>query len=165
MSKLNSFKAGPIVLDVIGKTLSKEDIRRIAHPKTGGVILFGRNYQDRAQLTALTKAIKAIRSDVMISIDHEGGRVQRCRTDGFTHLPAMKSFVLPGGHLAVSTTHVARCVCRRAERCCVNMQEQSIFVDPLVIKYLNRLSDYLFVLSRYIGHILQVAEIPWKPRL
>ena len=90
MSKLNSFKAGPIVLDVIGKTLSKEDIRRIAHPKTGGVILFGRNYQDRAQLTALTKAIKAIRSDVMISIDHEGGRVQRCRTDGFTHLPAMK---------------------------------------------------------------------------
>ncbi len=81
------------------------------------------------------------------------------------HLPAMKSFVLPGGHLAVSTAHVARCVCRRAERCCVNMQEQNIFVDPLVIKYLNRLSDYLFVLSRYIGHILQVAEIPWKPRL
>jgi len=90
MSKLNSFKAGPIVLDVLGKTLDKEDIRRIAHPKTGGVILFGRNYQDRAQLTALTKAIKAVRSDVMISIDHEGGRVQRCRTDGFTHLPAMK---------------------------------------------------------------------------
>jgi beta-N-acetylhexosaminidase len=90
MSKFNSFNAGPIVLDVLGKTLDKEDIRRIAHPKTGGVILFGRNYQDRAQLTALTKAIKAIRSDVMISIDHEGGRVQRCRTDGFTHLPAMK---------------------------------------------------------------------------
>jgi beta-N-acetylhexosaminidase len=90
MSKLNSFNAGPIVLDVVGKTLDKEDIRRIAHPKTGGVILFGRNYQDRAQLTALTKAIKAIRGDVMISIDHEGGRVQRCRTDGFTHLPAMK---------------------------------------------------------------------------
>lgn len=90
MSKLNSFNAGPIVLDVLGKTLDKEDIRRIAHPKTGGVILFGRNFQDRTQLTALTKAIKAIRSDVMISIDHEGGRVQRCRTDGFTHLPAMK---------------------------------------------------------------------------
>ena len=80
-------------------------------------------------------------------------------------LPAMKSFVLPGGHIAVSTTHVARCVCRRAERCCVNMQEQEMFVDPLVIKYLNRLSDYLFVLSRYIGHILDVSEIPWKPRV
>lgn len=90
MSKKDYFNAGPIVLDVVGKTLSKEDIRRIAHPKTGGVILFGRNYQDRKQLTALTKAIKSIRADVMISIDHEGGRVQRCRTDGFTHLPAMK---------------------------------------------------------------------------
>ena len=90
MSKKNKFKAGPIVLDVVGKTLNKEDIRRIADPKTGGVILFGRNYENRAQLTALTKAIKKVRTDVMISIDHEGGRVQRCRTDGFTHLPAMK---------------------------------------------------------------------------
>ena len=90
MSKKNTFNAGPIVLDVVGKTLNKEDIRRIANPKTGGVILFGRNYENRAQLTALTKAIKQVRTDVMISIDHEGGRVQRCRTDGFTHLPAMK---------------------------------------------------------------------------
>lgn len=80
-------------------------------------------------------------------------------------LPPMKFFVLPGGHVAVSTTHVARCVCRRAERLCVNMQEHELFVDPLVIKYLNRLSDYLFVLSRYIGHLLQVPEIPWKPRV
>jgi len=80
-------------------------------------------------------------------------------------LPPMKFFILPGGHIAISTTHVARCICRRAERCCVNMQEQKIFVDPLVIKYLNRLSDYLFVLARYIGHLLNVAEIPWKPRV
>ena len=80
-------------------------------------------------------------------------------------LPPMKSFLLPGGHIAVSTTHVARCICRRAERCCVNMQEQDLFVDPLVIKYLNRLSDYLFVLSRYIGHLLNAPEIPWKPRV
>ena len=90
MKSHDSFLAGPIVLDVVGKTLNKDDIRRIAHPKTGGVILFGRNYQDRKQLTALTQQIKDLRSDVMISIDHEGGRVQRCRTDGFTHLPAMK---------------------------------------------------------------------------
>ena len=90
MSKKNKFNAGPIVLDVLGITLTKDDIHRIADPKTGGVILFGRNYESRAQLTALTAAIKKVRSDVMISIDHEGGRVQRCRTDGFTHLPAMK---------------------------------------------------------------------------
>ena len=80
-------------------------------------------------------------------------------------LAPMKFFVLPGGHLAVSQTHIARCVCRRAERCCVNMQEQAIFVDPLVIKYLNRLSDYLFVLSRYFSSQLEVPEIPWKPRV
>ena len=80
-------------------------------------------------------------------------------------LPPMKFFVLPGGHVAISTAHVTRCVCRRAERLCVNMQEHELFVDPLVIKYLNRLSDYLFVLSRYAGHLLQVAEIPWKPRV
>ncbi|MEO6233036.1 MAG: cob(I)yrinic acid a,c-diamide adenosyltransferase [Ferruginibacter sp.] len=79
-------------------------------------------------------------------------------------LPAMKFFILPGGHPAVSTAHIARCVCRRAERLCVNMQEHELFVDPLVIKYINRLSDYLFVLSRYIGHLLNVPEIPWKPR-
>lgn len=80
-------------------------------------------------------------------------------------LPVMKFFILPGGHPAISTTHIARCVCRRAERLCVNLQEQNLYVDPLVIKYLNRLSDYIFVLARYIGHLLQVAEIPWKPRL
>lgn len=80
-------------------------------------------------------------------------------------LPEMRSFILPGGHVAVSTTHVARCICRRAERICVNMQEQDMFVDELVIKYLNRLSDYLFVLARYTGQLLDVAEIPWKPRV
>lgn len=80
-------------------------------------------------------------------------------------LPPMKSFILPGGHSAVSTTHIARCVCRRCERLCVHMQEEKIFVDPLVIKYLNRLSDYLFVLARYVGHQAGAEEIPWKPRI
>ncbi|MEO6329169.1 MAG: cob(I)yrinic acid a,c-diamide adenosyltransferase [Ginsengibacter sp.] len=79
-------------------------------------------------------------------------------------LPEMKFFILPGGHVAVSTTHVARCVCRRAERWCVNMQEHNLFVDPLIIKYLNRLSDYLFVLARYIGHLLHVPENAWRSR-
>jgi len=80
-------------------------------------------------------------------------------------LPVMKNFILPGGHIAVSTAHVARCVCRRSERICVNMLENEMFVDPIVIKYLNRLSDYLFVLSRYIGHQLNVTEIAWKARV
>jgi cob(I)alamin adenosyltransferase len=80
-------------------------------------------------------------------------------------LPEMKNFILPGGHSAVATAHIVRCVCRRAERCCVNMQEQGLFVEPLIIKYLNRLSDYLFVLARYTGHLLKVEEITWKPRV
>ena len=79
-------------------------------------------------------------------------------------LPPMKHFILPGGHVAISTTHVARCVCRRAERICVAMHEAEMEVNPLVIKYLNRLSDYLFMLARYVGFLLQVAEIPWLPR-
>ena len=80
-------------------------------------------------------------------------------------LEPMKSFILPGGHQAISTAHIARCVCRRAERWCVNLQEEDLFVETLVIKYLNRLSDYLFQLGRYIGHLLQVPEKPWRPRL
>jgi cob(I)alamin adenosyltransferase len=80
-------------------------------------------------------------------------------------LEDMKSFILPGGHVAISTAHVTRCVCRRTERICVNMMENDLFVDPLVIKYLNRLSDYLFVLARYIGHLVGVQDIPWKPRV
>jgi cob(I)alamin adenosyltransferase len=80
-------------------------------------------------------------------------------------LEPMKSFILPGGHQAISTAHIARCVCRRAERWCVNLQEEALFVDPMVIQYLNRLSDYLFVLARYIGHLNGVADQPWKPRV
>jgi cob(I)alamin adenosyltransferase len=80
-------------------------------------------------------------------------------------LPVMKSFILPGGQVAVSTLHVARCVCRRAERCCVRMQKKELEVEPLIIKYLNRLSDYLFVLARSAAQQLGAEEIPWKPRL
>ena len=81
---------GPVTLDVVGLQLDSEDRRRILDPLTGGVILFSRNFANRKQLTQLTAEIKKLRPDVLISIDHEGGRVQRCKTDGFTHLPAMR---------------------------------------------------------------------------
>ena len=81
---------GPVMLDVAGLTLTEDDIRRIRHPLTGGVILFARNYSGRAQLCALTAAIHAARPGVLVAVDHEGGRVQRFRSDGFTHLPPMR---------------------------------------------------------------------------
>ncbi len=81
------------------------------------------------------------------------------------NLPEMKSFILPGGHSTVSSIHIARCVCRRAERLCVHMMEEEIEVDPLVVKYLNRLSDYLFMLARFTGHTLGAHEIPWRARI
>jgi cob(I)alamin adenosyltransferase len=79
-------------------------------------------------------------------------------------LPEMKSFVLPGGNTTVSFTHIARCVCRRAERCVLRLNEESE-VDELIYKYLNRLSDYLFTLSRKFAIDLKVTETPWKPRV
>ncbi len=79
-------------------------------------------------------------------------------------LPTLKHFVLPGGHTTVSFCHLARCVCRRAERLCVLLAEQS-HVENLVLVYLNRLSDYLFVLGRMIAKEVQATENKWIPRI
>lgn len=79
-------------------------------------------------------------------------------------LPEMKSFILPGGDIVSSYAHLARCVCRRAERLCVGLNEGEE-VNLLVMKYLNRLSDYLFVLARFILHVHDKQEVPWRPRV
>ena len=81
----------PLIIDVAGLSLTKTDRQRLKHPLVGGIILFARNWQDRAQLTALCSDIKRIRQDLLICVDHEGGRVQRFKTDGFTHLPPMRA--------------------------------------------------------------------------
>lgn len=87
------------------------------------------------------------------------------RIDAMTaELPPMKFFILPGGHITVSSIHITRCVCRRAERLAVKMQQNELFIDEKVIQYLNRLSDYLFTLSRYVAQKLGVQEIPWKAK-
>ena len=80
-----------VVLDIAGTTLTKTDKQRLKHPLTGGLILFGRNFESREQLTRLCRKIKKARPDVLIAVDHEGGRVQRFKTDGFTHLPPMRA--------------------------------------------------------------------------
>ena len=81
----------PLIIDIAALSLSQTDRQRLLHPLVGGVILFARNWQDRRQLTKLCRDIKTVRRDLLICVDHEGGRVQRFRTDGFTHLPPMNT--------------------------------------------------------------------------
>ena len=89
------------------------------------------------------------------------------------HLPKMTHFILPGGHPIVAQAHIVRAVCRRAERLCVAFisqaeTEEGSYVAKayaLTIQYLNRLSDYFFVLSRYIGHLLDIPENKWIPEV
>jgi cob(I)alamin adenosyltransferase len=80
------------------------------------------------------------------------------------HLPELRHFILPGGNNAVSYCHIARCVCRRAERLSVHLATEST-VDEKVIIYLNRLSDYLFTLARKVAHDSKIAENQWIPRV
>ena len=77
-------------------------------------------------------------------------------------LPPLKNFILPGGHINVSYCHLGRVVCRRAERLIAALHDESE-VNPIIIKYINRLSDYLFVLSRFVAQSLAAPELPWKP--
>lgn len=79
-------------------------------------------------------------------------------------LPELKHFILPGGSTCVSFIHVARCVCRKAERICVLLKENNSFVEPKILKYLNRLSDYLFVLARFSLFLEKKEEVYWIPR-
>jgi len=81
----------PLIIDIAGLILSKQDKQRLKHPLVGGMILFARNWQSRDQLTALCRSIKKLRKDLLICVDHEGGHVQRFKTDGFTHLPPMRA--------------------------------------------------------------------------
>jgi cob(I)alamin adenosyltransferase len=78
-------------------------------------------------------------------------------------IPELKSFILPGGHTIVSYCHITRCICRRAERIIVHLSEE-VTLDEKIIIYINRLSDYIFTLARYLSDRLQVVETLWIPR-
>lgn len=98
--------------------------------------------------------------------DFEAGEVETLETEMDAmdkQLPPLKNFILPGGSTVVANCHVARCVCRRTERLITHLAETEV-VNPDALKYINRLSDYLFVLGRYIAHKTGAQEIPWKPR-
>lgn len=78
-------------------------------------------------------------------------------------LPGLRAFIMPGGSPAIATAHICRTVCRRAERRVVSLSKVSQ-VDSIIVRYLNRLSDYLFVVGRMIAHVSQVNEVEWQPR-
>ncbi|MGA8008127.1 MAG: beta-N-acetylhexosaminidase [Thiomonas sp.] len=99
------FMSSPLILDVAGLRLTAADRKRLRHPLVGGIVLFARNWESRAQLAALCAQIKAVRADLIIAVDHEGGRIQRFRTDGFTHLPAMREL---GAHWMIDAPGAMR---------------------------------------------------------
>ena len=127
-----------------------------------------REIQDRLFTIGSSLATDAEKEPKMKLPDLHAGDIEflEKKIDDMTALlPVMKSFILPGGHPTVSSIHIARCVCRRAERLAVGMQQHELFVDEKLIQYLNRLSDYLFTLARFAGQKLGAPEIAWKPRI
>ena len=106
---------------------------------------------------ASTKAMPAI-------VSNDVTRLEQAMDDMDAELPELRAFVLPGGHESVSFCHLARTVCRRAERLVISLNDNSP-VDAFVLQYLNRLSDYLFVLGRKMAQELQAEEVVWKPRV
>jgi cob(I)alamin adenosyltransferase len=107
---------------------------------------------------------KAVRKPIPDLFDADVELLEREMDAMDAHLPELRHFVLPGGHPAVSLAHLARTVCRRAERRVVELAAEAE-VEPLVVRYLNRLSDYLFVLSRKMAQELGAEEVKWEPRI
>ncbi|WP_266363984.1 cob(I)yrinic acid a,c-diamide adenosyltransferase [Tellurirhabdus rosea] len=106
---------------------------------------------------------KTIKKPMPAIVEADIERLEQAMDALDAELPELRKFVLPGGHQAVSFCHLARTVCRRAERLVITLSETEP-VDPLVIQYLNRLSDYLFVLSRKMAQELGAEEVTWEPR-
>ncbi|KAA9340380.1 cob(I)yrinic acid a,c-diamide adenosyltransferase [Larkinella humicola] len=107
---------------------------------------------------------KTIKKPLPVVLDTDVTLLEKAMDEMDAELPELRAFVLPGGHQSVSFCHLARTVCRRAERLVIALNDEKP-VDPLVIQYLNRLSDYLFVLSRKMTQELGAEEVVWKPRV
>jgi cob(I)alamin adenosyltransferase len=114
--------------------------------------------------TLATDPAKAPRQAMPAIIADDVTLLETAMDDMDANLPELRVFVLPGGHEAVSYCHLARTVCRRAERLVIALADAEP-VEPAVVQYLNRLSDYLFVLSRQMAQDLNAEEIAWKPRV
>ncbi len=149
VDELNSWLG--IVADTMGEiSTEKSMVKQIQH------ILFTLGSSLACDPDKETKMIiPAMPEEEVLKLEREIDRMDES-------LPPLKNFVLPGGNIAASQCHVARCVCRRAERICVAIMQEGQFVDERVIRYLNRLSDYLFTLARYLLHQQNGEELIWK---
>jgi len=105
--------------------------------------------------TPLTRSLPQLSEDDVLELENEIDAMN-------AHLPPIKTFILPGGHPLVSLCHVCRTVCRRAERIIIKLASE-MAVDEILIKYINRLSDYLFVLARELAFVNNIPDLPWKP--
>jgi cob(I)alamin adenosyltransferase len=134
----------------------------IEDKKTGGLLI---HIQDRLFTIGSNLAADPLKNKMKLPEVIEADIVELEKAiDTITEqVPEMKSFVLPGGHVHVSYCHIARCVCRRAERSVLRLAENEK-VDGIHVKYLNRLSDYLFMLSRWLVLQLKAEELPWTPK-
>ena len=147
VDELNSF------IGIVRDGLEDKKLREILFEIQNRLFTIGANLASDPSKTMKTPDILA--SDITL-LEKEIDRMEE-------ELPTLKNFILPGGHPLVSHCHVARCVCRRAERLVVALAENEA-VDQILIQYLNRLSDYLFVLSRKIAKDLGCKEMEWKAR-
>jgi cob(I)alamin adenosyltransferase len=114
--------------------------------------------------TLATDPEKSVKKAIPDIIADDISLLEQAMDDMDTELPPLRAFVLPGGHASVSFCHLARTVCRRAERLIIRLNDESE-VDELVLQYINRLSDFLFVLSRQMTQELGAEEVAWKPRV
>jgi beta-N-acetylhexosaminidase len=149
---------GPVMLDLAGTEPDSDDLRRLRHPLTGGVILFARNFSDRAQLVALIDEIRSVREGLIVAVDHEGGRVQRFKTDGFTVLPPMRALgrlwdsdVLAATRAASAVGYVMACELRACDidlsftpvldldyGKCAAIGDRAMHLDPRVVTLLAK---------------------------
>jgi cob(I)alamin adenosyltransferase len=134
----------------------EEDIKNILYNTQNQLFVIGAYLATDASVSDLRNRLVCDNAEIEL-LEKEMDRMENA-------LPPLNNFILPGGHPAVAACHIARTVCRRAERRVVDMA-QEMEVNEWVIVYLNRLSDYLFVLSRHLSNFFQVNEIPWKPKL
>lgn len=148
VDELNSYLG--LIRDQIGLEKEREDIKIIQDR----LFTIGSNLATDS--SKFRDQVPDLREEDVEFLESEIDRMEE-------NLPSLQAFIIPGGHPVVSTIHVARCVCRRAERLVVRLQEVDK-VEPIIIKYLNRLSDYLFVLARFAGKELGAEEVTWKPR-